>query len=51
MYEKMTKKSLLAHRSVFGGKIDDKTFCDEFYYSYDLKWMEVRSRKGLNESF
>ena len=51
MYEKNDKRRVYWLIDLYlAGKIDDKTFCDEFYYSYDLEMDEVRSR-SLNEKF
>ncbi len=38
MYEKNDKRRVYWLIDLYlAGKIDDKTFCDEFYYSYDLE--------------
>ena len=38
MYEKNDKRRVYWLIDLYlAGKIDDKTFCDEFYYSYGLE--------------
>lgn len=38
MYEKNDKRRVYWIIDLYlAGKIDDQTFCDEFYYSYDLE--------------
>jgi hypothetical protein len=38
MFEKNDKRRLYQLMDIYlSGKIDESTFCDEFYYSYDLE--------------